>query len=226
MKIDKILRISLTGIVIAGSCWWGWQWWHQQQILKEIIKRLTAQRRVAQVLVTGVNFDETTKRNYTTIKLVEFDTQGNPLPPQYFTFAGNIIQFQSLVVRFDDQWVKKADALRGKSIYLFLKAFSLDGKNTQEFVITPVGSVPQGYQVNKKVTAFEREFWQDFWRLVLDPKFAGQKGVRNAQIEAPGSIFLPGYLYTLSIENRGGLVIQANPLPAILVDQIKIQKGS
>ncbi len=40
--------------------------------------------------------------------------------------------------------------------------------------------------------------------------------IKNAQIEAPGSMFLPGTIYTLKIEHDGGIRIDAEPVPEIL----------
>ena len=45
---------------------------------------------------------------------------------------------------------------------------------------------------------------------------ASRAGVKNVQIEAPGTMFIPGYLYTIRIEHSGGLRIDINPLPEIL----------
>ena len=97
--------------------------------------------------MTGVNYSEAEQKTYTTIKFLEYDSQGNPLEPKYFTFSGNIIQFQSLVVRFDDIHIRQADRLKDKSAYLFWKVFMLDGKNTQEYDITKINEVPQGYKL-------------------------------------------------------------------------------
>ena len=188
----------------------------ENKILKKIIERLEADSRVAQVLVTGVSFDEKTRKTLTTIKFLEFDSKKRPLEPKYFTFAGNIIQFQSLVIRFDDMNVKNADRLRGKSAYLFMKAFVLDRKNTQVFEITKINDIPSGYKMDNLNSPFEKKLWEKFWNYALNSKEAKKMGVKNAQIEAPGTIFIPGALYTIKIEHDGGLRIDAEPLPAIL----------
>src|SRR3989344_5551063 len=70
----------------------------ENALLREIISRLEADSRVAQVLVTNVRFDEQTQKTSTTIKFLEFDSNGSPLEPKYFIFSGNIIQFQALVI--------------------------------------------------------------------------------------------------------------------------------
>lgn len=204
--------IIVVGAVIAFGIW---RLMFEKAMLNRIIDRLTQETRRAQILVTGVQYDEATKVNFTTIKFVEYDSFNRPLDPMYFTFRGSVLQIQSLVVRFDDQWVKWGDRLRGKSVALFLKAFALDGTNTQEFIISAVKEVPRGYKVSKNISNYERRFWERFWNLALHEKDRKALGIKNVQIEAPGTIFVPGYLYTLMIEHDGGLRIDTEELPAV-----------
>lgn len=183
---------------------------------KRIITALEADSRAAEVLVTESSLDEATNTFTTTIKFLEYDYKGNPLAPRYFTFRGNQIQFQALVVRFEDGYIERGHRMKGKSAYLFLKAFVLDGKNTQEFVITPTNGVPRGYEVAGAPARMQKELWANFWSYVLNPKARKGVGIRNAQIEAPGSVFVPGTLYDIRIEHDGGLRIDPKPIPAIL----------
>ena len=192
---------------------------HENAILKKVITRLEADSRVAEILVTGVNFNEVDQTTYTTIKFLEYDTRGNPLEPKYFNFSGNIIQFQSLVVRFDDMYIRQAHRLKGKSAYLFWKVFMLNGKNTQEYVITKVNEVPRGYRLENQEDPIEAKFWSRFWEYALDPQRAKSDGIKNAQIEAPGTMFIPGNLYTIKIEHDGGLRIDSAPLSKILLGE-------
>jgi hypothetical protein len=219
MKTSKIFNLVLIGILSLAVVLAGVgvsQWIQKERVLRKIIERLTAETRKADVLVTKSEFDETAKKIRTTIKFLEYDAQGRPLEPKYFTFSGNIIQFQSLVIRFNDKLVEAGDRLRGKSAALFMKAFVLDGAKTQEFEITKTDEIPGGYRVSEKANEFEMKLWQEFWDYALDPKKREHAGVKNAQIEAPGSMFLPGTIYTLKIEHDGGLRIDASPVPEIL----------
>jgi hypothetical protein len=188
----------------------------ERQVLKQIISRLEADSRIAEVLVTDVQYNPMTQQHMTTIKFLEYDTEGRPMWPKYFTFAGNVIQFQSLVVRFDDSFVEAGDSLRGKSAYLFWKVFVLDGPQTQEYPIAEINAVPEGYKIDGPRNKFEDEIWQDFWKYALDSKKAVTKGIKNAQIEAPGTKFVPGILYTLKIEHDGGIRIDTKEIPVIL----------
>lgn len=220
-KTSKIFNRILGGMVLVGlvaAALWVTHWMEEVRILKRVIERLSADSRAAEVLVTKSELDEASNKIRTTIKFLEFDSKDQPLPAKYFTFQGNIIQFQSLVIRFDDKFVRSGDKFRGKSAYLFLKAFVLDGPRTQEFEINEIGKVPAGYKVKttKAEVKFESELWRDFWNYALDPRTRELAGVKNAQIEAPGSQFLPGMIYTLRIEHDGGLRIDSRPIPEIL----------
>lgn len=209
-----ILGCAIFAFILAGL--WVQGWLHESKILRQMIERLSSDSRAAEVLVTKSEYNETSKKIRTTIKFLEFDAKGKPLPAKYFAFNGNIIQFQSLVIRFEDRFVKAGDRLKGKSAYLFMKAFVLDGKDTQEFPITEAQAIPQGYKIPGIASDLEKSLWKEFWSYALDPKKRKESGIKNAQIEAPGSMFLPGTIYTLKIEHDGGLRIDAEPVPEIL----------
>lgn len=213
----KFIFWAAVVILVAAAVTIGYlKYSNEKKVLKQVISRLEADSRIAQVLVTGVNYDEKTSKTLTTIKFLELDAGGEPMQPRYFTFSGNIIQFQSLVIRFDDVHIRNADRLKGKSAYLFMKAFMLDGKNTQEYEITRVDTVPGGYRIDDSRNAFEEKLWKSFWKYALNPANAREIGIKNAQIEAPGTMFIPGILYTIKIEHDGGIRIDTTQLPAVL----------
>lgn len=188
----------------------------REKVLRQVIERLSSDSRIAEAVVTKSELDEASGKIFTTIKFLEYDSKNQPLPPRYFTFHGNIIQFQTLVIRFNDDFVRRGDRLKGKSVYLFMKAFVLDGENTQEFEITPTEKIPAGYRLAEKISKQEASLWRDFWQYALDHDYQKKAGIKNAQIEAPGSLFLPGTIYTLKIEHDGGVRIDTQPIPAIL----------
>jgi hypothetical protein len=228
MKKNGILDYIKTFIVlvvigaIAAVGWYVFQKYRENEILRQVIVRLTADTRTAEVIVSDVN------NGRTTIKLVEYDADSKPLAPRYFTFKNNLIQFQSLVIRFADDYVKYGDRLRGKSAYIFWKVFALGDSNTAEiFEINKLGEVPAGYElapadvtlgpvIFRMPTDFEKKLWRDFWDYALQEDKAKAMGIKNAQVEAPGTKFVPGKLYTIKIEHNGGLRIDAKPLPEIL----------
>lgn len=217
MKKLKLIFIILVIILIALAFYRFFVVQsNENKALKQVIQRLQSESRIAEVLVTNVNYDETEKKQKTTIKFLEYDAKGMALEPRYFTFSGNIIQFQSLVIRFDDIHIRSADKLRGKSAYFFWKVFMLDGKNTQEYDITKPDQVPEAYRIVGDKNSFEDKLWKQFWYYALNNEEARKAGIKNAQIEAPGTMFIPGMLYTIKIEHDGGMRIDSVPLPSIL----------
>ena len=216
--IKKALR-NLIVLAVLFFLFVGFFKFREFMMFRQIIHNLKADSRIAEVLVTESSLDEYTRKYTTTIKFLEYSVRGKPLKAKFFTFKGNLIQFQTLVVRFDDKYIEEGHRMKGKSIYLFLKAFVLDGKNTQEFVITPTDDIPDGYRVGDPPAAFEKEVWTRFWKYALDPDARKRVGIKNAQIEAPGSVFVPGTIYTLVIEHDGGIRIDTRPIPEILKNE-------
>ncbi len=189
---------------------------YEAQILSKVIERLTADSRIAEVIVTKTELEEKTGRVLTTIKFLEYSVDGKPLNPHYFTFHGNVIQFQALVIRFNDKLVEAGDKVKGKSAYVFLKAFVLEDKMPQVFPITKVYEIPRGYKIENSLDPYEEQLWREFWDYALNPEKRKMEGIKNAQIEAPGSLFLPGTIYTIRIEHSGGMRIDTQPIPTIL----------
>ncbi|MDO8302776.1 MAG: hypothetical protein Q7T18_06020 [Sedimentisphaerales bacterium] len=223
MKKAGVLSYIKTGImlVVIGAIavvgWYFFQKYRENETLRQVIERLTADTRTAEMIVSDVN------NGRTTIKFVEYDADLRPLAPHYFTFKNNIIQFQSLLIRFEDDYVKYGDKLRGKSVYVFWKVFALGDSNTAEiFEINKLGEVPAGYEIKNHgrnahaTNEFEQKLWRDFWDYALEQEKAKSMGIKNAQVEAPGTKFMPGKLYTIKIEHDGGLRIDVQPLPEIL----------
>lgn len=203
-------------IPCAIIVFWMARYAYHRQILAEVVERLKADRRIAEVIVTKTELDEETKKVLTTIKFLEFSVDGKPLAPRYFTFHGNVIQFQALVIRFRDKLVEAGDRVKGKSAYIFLKAFVIEGTTPQIFPITKTFQIPEGYKIEGVKDPYEARLWREFWTYALDPSKRKVEGVKNAQIEAPGSLFVPGTLYTIRVEHDGGMRIDASPIPQIL----------
>ncbi len=215
-RFFSFLILAIFLFFLGKGIYWVYKRIEENRILHKVIERLSADSRIAEILVTQSRYNETSEKIETTIKFLEYDAEGKPLEPKYLTFQGNIIQFQALVIRFQDRLVETGDKLRGKSAYIFLKAFILEGEKPQTFDLTPINTIPRGYKIPGVKNEFENKLWQEFWVYALDPKARERTGIKNAQIEAPGSMFLPGTIYTIRIEHDGGIRIDTAPIPEIL----------
>ncbi len=186
----------------------------EKKVLEEVVDRLGREQRVARIIVT----DQKTVDGIvnTTLLFAEYAKDQRELPIKLLTVKGKTAHVDALVVKFENDFVKADDPLRGKSIVLFYRVFGDQEKPEDGPRIDDPDRIPAIYRgADPRVSAFEKSLWIDFWRLVEDEQFRKEKGVRVAQGESPWGPFVPDRLYTLSMETAGGLNIRSEPLDAI-----------
>jgi hypothetical protein len=216
--LRRLMLLIVLGAASVGG-WWFYQNHREVEVLKEMVQRLTAEERVAEVWVEDFRRDEEGNPTRIRLKILEFGQEKKPLKPVYCDFSVNdVIHFEALVIRLNDELILDGE---GKSIYLFRRAFALDDKgNTYESCdINRPMEVPGGYSLQageRRVNEIESKYWKSFWVYALDEQRRKDAGVKNAQIEAPATRFVPDKIYRMILEHDGGLRIQASPVPEIL----------
>jgi hypothetical protein len=118
------------------------------------------------------------------------------------------VYFDALVVKFNQESVAAADELRGKSIALFRRIFGESQEPIDGFPIDPKGDVPNVYRIEPNPSPFEQQLWAQFWDYATNPELAKEANVRVAQGEA---VYVPmkrGEIWTLTLQNNGGLNIK------------------
>jgi len=188
--------------------------------LKQVVQRLTADRRVADLIVTDQsNFGGMTK---TTLLFVEYARDGSALPAKRFTFDGNVAYVDAMVIKFDGKFVQDNDPLRGHSIALFTRLFAENQPPEKGFRIDEPNRIPDVYRgADPYVMDFERDLWTNFWKLADDETYRKAMGVRVAQGEAVSTKFQPDRLYTVTLESDGGLNIVSSLLKGIYREALK-----
>jgi hypothetical protein len=199
----------------------------RNEFLKNVVARLTSERRVADVIVTDQSIDAATGKQKTTLLFVEYARDGSTtLPPKSFTIDGNVAHLDALVVKFAGRFVEDNDPLKGHSVALFTRLYGESQAPENAFPIDAPNGIPDVYRspdasVNAEQSSFERELWNNFWRLADDAGYRTSMGVRVAQGEGVWSPFLPERLYTVSIESDGGLNLVSEPLKGIYREALK-----
>jgi hypothetical protein len=159
---------------------------------------------------------------FTTLLFVEYDHNGQPLAPKRFTIEGNRAHIDAMVIKFDREFIKAGDDLRGHSIVLFHRLFGDKQKPEDAFPIDEPGKVPDLYKsADPRVAEFEQGLWNNFWRLTMDDAYRKEKGVRVANPESPWGPFEPDRLYTITLEADGGLNITSEPLKGIYREALR-----
>ena len=184
---------------------------HREAVLKAMVARLEKASRVARVQVLKQQKDLQTERIETRLLFQHLDDKGQVSHQKEMTLEGEVVYFDALVIQFDPELVALGDALRGKSIYLFRRAFGEHQNPSDGQKLTPPGRVPKVYQVGKEVDPYEAHLWQRFWQLAEDPAEARKERVRVAQIEAVATKLKYGKVYELEIQHAGGLLIRPVP---------------
>ncbi len=223
----------IFGLLLLGAAAFGgyslYDWYREREVLRQIVSRLTAEERVAEVWVEEHRPGPDGQVERLRLKILEYGADGKALPPVFCEFTANdIVHFEALVIRLDDQIVMDG---RGKSAHLFRRAFALDerGHTFQSCDINRPLDVPGGYRLENadaRAREIEERYWKKFWALALDEKQREAAGVKNAQIEAPATRFVPGRIYRLVLEHDGGLTIQPGAVPEILQGQKVPESGA
>lgn len=188
--------------------------------LQQFVDRLTNEKRVADVIVVGSSVKN--GKPMTELLFVEYSKAGRELPAKRFWIEGNKAHVDALVIKFDNDFVKANDPLRGHSIVLFHRIFGDQQKPADGSRIDEPGVIPAVYQdADPKVTRFEKELWDEFWQLTTDESLRQQQGVRVAVAQSVWGPFEPDRLYTLTLESAGGLNMTSEPLKGIYREALK-----
>jgi hypothetical protein len=226
MKVLSALYKTAIAVCLAAlvgaAAWFASQYllkdWELRR-LKEVVARLEADRRAADVTDVRREVDPAAKTEWTAFRFVEYGPEGNALPAKEFRVQGTVVYFDALVIKFDREHVKAGDALRGKSLFLFRRIFGEHQKPVDGFPVdgsdAPGGvPVPAAYRLSPgRVGDFERELWGDFWRLAGDEAYQKAMGVRVAHGEAAYTRLEPGKTYHLRIESAGGISLGVKDEP-------------
>ena len=188
--------------------------------LQQVVERLTDERRVAELLVTDQKRVNGVVQ--TTLLFVEYARNGSTLPPKYFTIQGDEAHLDAMVIKFDHDFIKQNDPLRGHSLAPFTRIYGNRQSPDSGSIIDTPGTVPDYYQgVDPQIGSYELELWQNFWRLVADPEYRREKGVRVPDGEGPWWACVPERLYTITLEADGGLNVTSEPVKGIYLEALR-----
>ncbi len=145
----------------------------------------------------------------TRVRFTELDSQGDPVgEPRELTLDGDEIYVDTLVIKFEDDFVLAGDALKGKALMLFRRIFTDRKRPAEGEVLDKEGQIPQSYAAERAPTAFERELWARFWELANNPEEAKRKGVRALHGEAVSTRVRKDRVYSITLRSTGELTIQ------------------
>jgi hypothetical protein len=177
--------------------------------LEAALALLKVDHRVARIEVLEQGGEPPTTR----LRFTELEPDGAPLgPAREATIDGNVVYVDALVLKFEDDYVERGDALRGTSLCLFRRLFGERQKPEDGVALDSPGQLPAAYSPGDapgEAGAYYADLWARFWDYANDPKLAREQGVRAAHGEAPFIELRPGKTYRLELRASGGLTIAA-----------------
>jgi hypothetical protein len=210
MKKLAFLLVVALAVVVAFFAWdyLRKEAEHRRELrtLQKIIERLTAQERVAQVVVKERAVDPA-GRTVTKLEFLELDRAGKRLPPVSATLSGKEVYFEALVIKFRTEYVEKGDALRGKAIILFRRIFGAAQPPDEGVLIDPKAQdgIPGIYRVDEKPTPFEVNLWKQFWDYAEHPEKAEKLGVSVMECKAVGNRLTANSVWDLKATAGGDI---------------------
>ena len=143
----------------------------------------------------------------TTFSFSEIDLSDNPIgEKRTFTIDGDILYIDTMVIKFEDDFVEQGDVLKGSALCLFNRIFGEKQKPEEGFKLDAEGETPKPYKLDSPDSSgFEKELWGNFWKLAQNPDYAKKMGVRAAHGTAPSMKLQEGSTYKLEMRNTGEL---------------------
>lgn len=181
-----------------------------QQIdqLDTSLRLLKVTHRVARLSVVDQERDPDLGKLRTQLEFVELDDQGNAIDePKRFSILGDVVYLDSWVVKFDDEYVEKADLDRSTSLVLFRRAFGEHQEPSDGFPLDHAGAAPRVYARGAAVSSLEKRIWDDFWSVANDELRQQELGIRAAHGEAPSMRVENGKSYRIELRASDGLSI-------------------
>jgi hypothetical protein len=180
----------------------------RNQALEAAVRLLRHTERRARLVVLD-QFPGPEGHQRTRVRFTELDSQGDPVgEPRELMLDGDEVYVDTLVVKFEDDFVTAGDALKGKALLLFRRIFTDRKRPAEGEVLDKEGQIPQSYAAERAPTAFERELWARFWELANDPEEAKKRGVRALHGEAVSARLRKDRVYSITLRSTGELTIQ------------------
>jgi len=174
----------------------------ERQRLLDYARRLGTSRRVAQVDVVKQRVNDRGE-TVSTLLWQEIGREGTLGKPLAVEAVGELVYFESLVIKFQAHFVGEGDPQRGSSLAMFRRIFGECQAPDSVPELDRRARPPLGRA--ERDDPLHAELWQRFWEMVDDPQLAEEYGVRVVQCEAPAVPLQAGQVWELTLDAAGGL---------------------
>jgi len=146
----------------------------------------------------------------TTLRFIQ-TAHGKPqeiVNEQEFTVRGDVVHFDALIIKFDEQWVRDG---KERALYLWRRVYDESTPPESAMAIETVGKLPERYfALTKGLRDAEKAlFWDEIWNLGHDPNRLEKYGIRAVYGNAVYLRMVPDRLYHFKINASGQIFPEA-----------------
>lgn len=145
--------------------------------LNKAIKNLTAEEQIGYATIQSQARDLTGQLQ-STVRFVQ-TAAGRPkeiVSEQLFTITGDVIHFDALIVKFNNQYVQDG---KGRSLYLWRRIYGENNSPASGKLIELPGDAPERYHsISKSLRMKDSDiFWEAIWELANNPEQLSEYGI-------------------------------------------------
>jgi hypothetical protein len=178
--------------------------------LKQALTNLTAEDQIGYAKVLSQHREN--GRLLTTIRFVETarDDKTRVILQKECIIEGDVIHFDALIVKFDDQMVMDG---KSRALYLWRRIYGETTPPQDGCLIEEPGTEPKRYRglLQALPLAHQQLFWSSIWDLANDPEKLREYGIKAIYGTAVYNQFRPGLIYVFKINPAGELYPEVVP---------------
>lgn len=145
--------------------------------LNKAIKNLTAEEQIGYATLQSQTRDDTGQLQ-STVRFVQ-TAAGRPkeiVSEQLFTITGDVIHFDALIVKFNNQYVQDG---KGRSLYLWRRIYGETNSPASGELIEIPSDAPERYHsITKSLRMKDSDiFWEAIWELANNPEQLSEYGI-------------------------------------------------
>ena len=178
--------------------------------LKQAITNLTSEEQIGYAKVIAQ--ETTNEQLLTTIKFVETarDDKLKTILEKEYTIAGDIIHFDTLIVKFGNKIVMDG---KTRALYLWRRVYGEKMAPEEGFIIEQPGTEPQRYSDLLKALPIKQRqmFWSNIWDLANDPDKLKEHDIEAIYGNVVYSRLRKGLIYVFKVSPTGQVYPEVVP---------------
>jgi len=178
--------------------------------LHQAIANLTDEDQIGYAKVISQRMEE--GRLLTAIRFVETarDDKTKVILQKEYTIEGDVIHFDALIVKFDNQMVQDG---RSRALYLWRRVYGEKMPPGEGFTIEEPGTEPKRYSglLQALPDQHQQLFWSGIWDLANDPEKLHEHGIKAIYGSVIYQKLKEGLIYVFKISPTGQLYPEVVP---------------